>query len=194
MGTWSEERVHSDIFNLYGSSCSHAPPPRSHSLSLSRRSRRRPVSRPRGSCLANATKPSDLSKHIERAWDAPVTTAAEKRPDLYLSIIGRSSKAKSGGHTTRRRWLHAPPLISRWPPAIRRGNSSSHRLSTGNKHMSTPLMRMWRNIRRQRSAWIGLPQEWIPSHAPLTAQLPDLASCQEGTNSGKQGTHRTIKG
>ena len=25
------------------------------------------------SCLANTTEPSDLSKHIKRAWDAPVT-------------------------------------------------------------------------------------------------------------------------
>ena len=28
------------------------------------------------SCLANMTEPSDLSKHIQRAWDASVTTAA----------------------------------------------------------------------------------------------------------------------
>ena len=27
--------------------------------------------------------------------------------------------------------------------------------------MSTAHMRMWRNSRRQRSAWIDLPQEWI---------------------------------
>ena len=46
-------------------------------------------------------------------------------------------------------------------------------------------MRMWCNSRRQMSTWIGLSQEWTPSHPSLTAQRPDLPNCQEGTDSGK---------
>ena len=30
------------------------------------------------SCLANSTELSDQSKHIQRAWDAPVTTVVYK--------------------------------------------------------------------------------------------------------------------
>ena len=55
---------------------------------------------------------------------------------------------------------------------MRRGNLSSHRLLTGNKHMSTPHMRMWRNGRRQRFAWIGLLKEW--AHHIRHSQLNDL--------------------
>ena len=60
--TLSEERVHADTFSLSGFSCSHAPPPRSHPVSLSRRSRRHhsiPASKPRGAVWP--TRPNPLT-------------------------------------------------------------------------------------------------------------------------------------
>ena len=59
------------------------------------------------SCL---TEPSDLSKHIQRAWDAPVTIAA------YGVLMSTSQspvdlarlKAVVTPHACD--WLHAPPL------------------------------------------------------------------------------------
>ena len=94
-GLGSEERMHAGTFSLSGFSCSHAAPSRSHPVHLSRRSRRY-------RCVQHQTyvelsgqhdRPSDLSKHIQRAWDAPVTTAAYNVVMSTLSITGGSSKA-----------------------------------------------------------------------------------------------------
>ena len=102
------------------------------------------------------TFPSPSNEHgTLQSQQPPVTIWCPR------SITGRSSKAYSGGHSTRRRLATCSTADSRRSPAISRGNSNSHRLSTGNKHMSTPHMRIWRNGRRQRSAWIGLPHEFV---------------------------------
>ena len=64
------------------------------------------------SCLANTTEPSDLFKHIQRAWDAPVSTVA------YNVLMSTSQtpvdlarlKAVVTPHAGD--WLHAPPLTA----------------------------------------------------------------------------------
>ena len=64
------------------------------------------------SCLANKIEPSDLSKHIRRAWDAPVTTAvynvlmSTSQSPVDLAML----KAVITPHTGD--WLHAPPLTA----------------------------------------------------------------------------------
>ena len=64
------------------------------------------------SCLANTTEPSDLSKHIQRAWDAPVTTAAynvltsTSQSPVDLARLKAVVTSHAGD------WLHAPPLTA----------------------------------------------------------------------------------
>ena len=62
------------------------------------------------SCLANTTEPLDLSKHIQRAWNAPVTTAAYK--DLMSTSQSPVDLARLKAVVTPHAgdWLHAPPL------------------------------------------------------------------------------------
>ena len=102
--------MHAGTFSLSGFSCRHAPPPRSHPVSLIRRSRHTAVSNIKTTwrCLAKTTEPSDLSKHIQRSWDAPVTTAAYN----VLMSTSQSPFESSSSHSTRRRLLLAPPLTA----------------------------------------------------------------------------------
>ena len=64
------------------------------------------------SCLANTTEPSDLSKHIQRAWDAPATTAAynvlmsTSQPPVDLARLKAVVTLHAGD------WLYAPPLTA----------------------------------------------------------------------------------
>ena len=121
------------------------------------------------SCLVNTTETSDLSKHIQRAWDAPVTTAAYN--DMMSTSQSPVDQARLKAVLTPHAgdWLHAPPLTA----VSLRLSDEAIRVAIGYQlgtNMSTPHMRMWRNDRRQRFAWICLPQEWTPSHPPLTAQ------------------------
>ena len=64
------------------------------------------------SCLANTTEPSDLSKHIQRPWDAPVTTAS------YDVLMSTSQLPVDLARLTAvviphaGDWLHAPPLTA----------------------------------------------------------------------------------
>ena len=64
------------------------------------------------SCLTNTTEPSDLSKHIQRAWEAPVTTAAYN----VLMFISQSpvdlARLKAVVTPHAGYWLHAPPLTA----------------------------------------------------------------------------------
>ena len=64
------------------------------------------------SCLVNTTELSDLSKHIQRAWDTPVTTAAynvlmsTSQTPVDLARLKPVVTSHAGD------WLHAPPLTS----------------------------------------------------------------------------------
>ena len=64
------------------------------------------------SCLANTTEPSVLSKHIQRARDAPVTTAAYN----FLMSTSQSpvdlARLKAVVTPHAGDWLHAPPLTA----------------------------------------------------------------------------------
>ena len=64
------------------------------------------------SCLDNTTEPSDLSKHIQRAWDAPVTTAAYN--DLMSTSQSPVDLARPKAVVTPHAgdWLHTPPLTT----------------------------------------------------------------------------------
>ena len=182
-GTWSEKRVDAGTFSLSGFSCNHAPLQEAILLASVARADDTAVSNIKitWSCLDNMTEPSDLSKHITTAVYNVLMSTSKSPMDLARL------KAVVTPHAGD--WLHAPPLTA----IGLRLSDEAIRVAICYR-LGTPHMRMWRNSRRQRSAWIGLPQEWTPSHTSLTAQWPDLASCQEGTDSGKQGTHRTIEG
>ena len=62
--------------------------------------------------LAMAKEPIEASKHIQRAWEAPITTAA------YNEILARCAlpvdQARLNALTTPHAgdWLHAPPLTA----------------------------------------------------------------------------------
>ena len=64
------------------------------------------------SCLANTTESSDRSKHIQRAWDASVTTAAYNvlmsisQSPVYLARLKAVVTSQAGD------WLQAPPLTA----------------------------------------------------------------------------------
>ena len=64
------------------------------------------------SCLANTTKPSDLSKHIQRAWHGPVTTVAYNilMSTSQTSVDLARLKAVVTPHAGD--WLHAPLLTA----------------------------------------------------------------------------------
>ena len=64
------------------------------------------------SCLANTTGPSDLSKHIQRAWDAPVTTSAYN--DLMSTSQSPIDHARLEAVVTPHAsdCIHAPPLTA----------------------------------------------------------------------------------
>ena len=162
--------MHAGTFSLSGFSCSHA---RSHPVRLSRRSRRH-----RSTQHQNQVKlfgqhdrtlrpvqahPTSLGRSVTTAaYNVQMSTSQSA---MDLARLNAVVTPHAGD------WLHAPPLTAvglQLPyEAIR--VAIGHRLGT---NMSTSHMRMWRNSRRLRSAWIGLPPRVHPvtsvTHSSMT--------------------------
>ena len=99
--------------------------------------------------LANTTEPpTDLSKHNQRAWDAPVTTAAYNVLMSTSQSPADLARLKAVVTPHAGDWLHAPPLtavgLRLSEEAIR--VAIGYRLGTN--ICQPPHMRMWRNSGR----------------------------------------------
>ena len=73
--SWSEERVLAGIFRLFGFRCGHAPTTRKILLASSLSSvEDKDVRNAKATWngLAMANEPIEASKHIQRAWNAPI--------------------------------------------------------------------------------------------------------------------------
>ena len=106
--------MHAGTFSLSGFSSSHAPHQEAILSAAVAEADDTAVSNIKSTwrCLANTTEPSDLSKHIQRAWYAPFTTAAYNvlmstaQSPVDLARLKAVVTPHAGD------WLHAPPLTA----------------------------------------------------------------------------------
>ena len=88
-----------------------------------------------------ANEPIEASKHIQRAWDAPITTAAynELLASCSLPVDQARIKALTTPHAGD--WLHAPIITAVVSDYSTRPSGWQHAFAS--IRMSTAYMRLW---------------------------------------------------